>query len=335
MSTKLPEKYRARFFDVPDPLFRKTLTGAGILGAIFLLVVLITPIRAPKIATVEEIPERLAKLILEEPKPRDAGKPEAPSAVEEKKLEETVTPEPEPKAEVVAPTPRPRPRREEPKVAPDAGTAGRERAKKEITEKLAKTTTKVEKALEDLTAALETSTTESKAPKPRRRRSHVRSGRTSSDLAPVEVAMRTTGEEANVSGTSVGVELVALDGIAAVEGSGGDGGAGGAPDGTGAAPGVYRSSSSLASIIRKYAAGIQYCYDNELKHDPTLEGKVITVITVAANGQVADVSIALDTVGSDEMQACILSQIRGWKFPPIADGSTSFQAPFVFTPPKK
>jgi TonB family protein len=334
MPTTLPPKYRARVFDVPDPLFRKTLIGAGALGVLFLAIVLIAPVRTPKVASVEEIPERLAKLILEKPKPADPG-PEAAAAVEETRTETPPEVEPEPKAEVVAPAPRPRPRREEPQVAPDAGTAGRERARAEITETLATTTTKVEKALEDLTAALETSSSESDAPKPRRRQRRVRSGRDASDLAPVEVAMRTTGESAGVSGAAVGVELVALDPITAVEGASGGDGASGDLSGEGAAPGVYRSASSLAAIIRKYAAGIQFCYDNELKHDPSLEGKVIAVITVAPSGKVADVSVALDSVGSEPMRACILSQIRSWTFPPIAEGSTSFQAPFVFTPPRK
>lgn len=147
--------------------------------------------------------------------------------------------------------------------------------------------------------------------------------------------MRTTGERADVGGSSVGVELVALEGVGAVDGgTGGEGGASGAVDGTGAAPGVFRSTASLAAIIRKYAAGIQYCYENELKHDPGLEGKMVVVITVAANGQVSAVSISRDTVGSDDVRECVVTQIRGWKFPPIAEGATSFQAPFVFTPPK-
>jgi len=40
-----------------------------------------------------------------------------------------------------------------------------------------------------------------------------------------------------------------------------------------------------------------------------------------------------DTLGSDGLAKCALSQIRDWKFPPIASGVTTFQAPFVFTPP--
>lgn len=147
--------------------------------------------------------------------------------------------------------------------------------------------------------------------------------------------MRTTGETADTGDSSVGVDLVALGGVGALDGeSNGAGGGSGSIDGTGAAPGVYRSTASLSAIIRKYAAGIQYCYENELKHDPGLEGKMVVVISVAADGRVVEVSIASDGVGSPGVRECVLAQIRGWKFPPIAEGTTSFQVPFVFTPPK-
>ena len=33
------------------------------------------------------------------------------------------------------------------------------------------------------------------------------------------------------------------------------------------------------------------------------------------------------------LAACALSQVRDWRFPAVAGGSTTFQAPFVFTPP--
>jgi TonB family protein len=99
------------------------------------------------------------------------------------------------------------------------------------------------------------------------------------------------------------------------------------------APGVYRSNASLLAVIQKYAAGIQYCYGNELKRDPTLRGKLVVAITVAANGDVIEVTVVQNTVGSERLASCALSQIRDWKFPPIPEGVTAFQAPFVFTPP--
>ena len=87
-------------------------------------------------------------------------------------------------------------------------------------------------------------------------------------------------------------------------------------------------------MVQKYAAGIQYCYSNELNRTPGLRGKLVVALTVAASGDVTEARILTDTLPSARLEACALSQIREWKFPPIAHGVTTFQAPFVFTPPK-
>jgi hypothetical protein len=49
---------------------------------------------------------------------------------------------------------------------------------------------------------------------------------------------------------------------------------------------------------------------------------------------VLEATIVEDAVGSDRLAACALSQIKDWKFPPIERGLTTFQTPFVFTPPR-
>jgi hypothetical protein len=116
-------------------------------------------------------------------------------------------------------------------------------------------------------------------------------------------------------------------------GSGGGGGGVGAGGGR-AGPGVYRSNASLLAVIQRYAAGIQYCYSNELKRNPTLSGKLVVALTVAASGEVLEATVVRNTLGSDRLAQCALSQIDGWKFPAIAEGVTVFQAPFVFTPPE-
>ena len=40
-----------------------------------------------------------------------------------------------------------------------------------------------------------------------------------------------------------------------------------------------------------------------------------------------------NTLGSERLESCALGQIREWRFPPVPKGVTTFQAPFVFTPP--
>jgi len=92
---------------------------------------------------------------------------------------------------------------------------------------------------------------------------------------------------------------------------------------------VYRSNASLLAVVQRYAPGIQYCYGNELKHDPSLRGKLVVALTVAASGEVTHANIVQNSTGSSRLAACALDQIRDWRFPAIATGSTTFQAPFV------
>jgi TonB family protein len=112
------------------------------------------------------------------------------------------------------------------------------------------------------------------------------------------------------------------------DGSSGGGGAGG-----GGAQSL-RSDQQLLGVVRRYAAGIQFCYDNELKKQAGLGGKLVVSITVAAAGHVTGADVVKDTVGSPELVRCALAQIEAWKFPTIPEGTVTFQAPFVFTPPE-
>jgi outer membrane biosynthesis protein TonB len=136
-----------------------------------------------------------------------------------------------------------------------------------------------------------------------------------------------------VAGSSVTGSLLSIESVSHVA-EGGEPGGTGTQAGGGGVSGAYRSNASLLAVVRRYAPGIQFCYDNELKRSPGLRGKLVAALTVAASGEVTDVKIVSDTVNSAGLNGCILAQIREWKFPAISEGSTVFKTPFVFTPPK-
>ena len=126
----------------------------------------------------------------------------------------------------------------------------------------------------------------------------------------------------------------------------GNGSGGGVGDGVGSGRGGagtsaqapasgYRSNESLLSVVRRYAPGIQFCYDNELRKKPGLRGKLVVAMVVLANGTVSEATIVEDTLNSPAVRACALAQIKGWQFPAIPSGVTSFKTPFVFTPPSQ
>lgn len=333
MATLTADAYRRTLWATDDELFGRCLSGAGVLGLILLAIILITPVRRMVIQNVDQLPPRFAKLILEKPKP-----------VKSPAAEKLRKPEPAPAAPTAVAKPEPAPAPSAPRrldavrpVAPGAGQVGRARAEQLVNASLGGAATSLDRSLDGLSAALGADVGDS--PGPRRRARGVRSGRGEGQIGAVSTGLGSGGGAADLGGSVVAGSRVAIGalggggGVAVGGGSGGAGAAGGTVGGSGSAPGVYRSNASLLAVIQKYAAGIQYCYGNELKRDPSLSGKLVVAMTVAASGEVIEARVVQNTVGSERLASCALAQIRDWRFPVIAEGVTSFQAPFVFTPP--
>lgn len=345
MSATVRAAYRQSLFAIPDPRFRRALGIAGSVGTVVLALALLSPLRTPPPPRIEDVPERLAKLILEKKAPPPPVL--APSAhVETPQLaavaEEAPSPEPEiaaPRTETepALPTP-PRRAREETKLDEDRGTAGRAKANAEVTQTLAATTSSVQSTLSSLQSDLASISGGGSANVPERSggRGRPGRGRSGGEVGGAVAARENVGAGAGGGGTVVTGDLIDIEAVGT--GGGGDlasadpgavaGGAGGA-----GVAGSYRSNASLLAVVRKYAAGIQFCYDNQLKREPGLEGKMVIVLTVLASGEVSEASIANDSLGSAALRECVLVQVREWKFPAIPEGTVTFRTPFVFTPP--
>jgi TonB family protein len=278
------------------------------------------------------MPDRLARLILEKPK--------APTGDLAKRIAKLEAPKAEPRAEEKAepakPKAEPRRRTSPPRVATDKGAQGRQKAKVEVAQNLAQVTGSVDKVLESVSKSLPASTDADEKTAPRRRRS-VRSGRSGTQIAAV-------GGSSNLGSADMGGSAIESNGISiaaitdlAVDGGGGSAEEFSSPGGGGSADAGsrndYRSNESLLAVVRRYAPGIQFCYDNELKRNPGLRGKLVVNITVLADGSVSEAIVVEDKLGSSAVTQCVVAQIRGWRFPAIPNGTTSFKTPFVFTPP--
>lgn len=335
MSAYTAQAYRRPLFDFADKLFSRCLRVSAACGLVLLAAIWLAPARRQVITHVAQLPERFARLILEEAKPvppADLARPdEGPKAAAE--------PEPlAPEAPPAVPLPAPRARSSDARELPsDAGKIGRERAEA-VRAELASTTASLQASLDDLSSSLQATRSESAVPSHGRRARGVRSGRSDADLPAIATGLGTSAT-ADLGGSVVRGSRVAVGTLSSGTAALGDAGSGssaasGRAATSGSAPGVYRSNASLLAVIQKYSAGIHYCYANELKHDESLRGKLVVAMTVAASGEVVEATVVENTLGSTRLAECALSQIRDWKFPPIEKGLTAFQAPFVFTPPK-
>lgn len=124
-------------------------------------------------------------------------------------------------------------------------------------------------------------------------------------------------------------------------GLGGGGGSGraqvriAAPSGVdGATSGASgRSTSALMTVVQRHAAAVRFCYNRLLQKKPGASGQVIVRLSVAANGGVSDAQIVKSTLSDSELESCVLAQAREWRFMPSEEARFTFDVPFVFTPP--
>jgi TonB family protein len=307
---------------------RRLSNAATIASAIavlaYLIAFVVMPLMTPKVTTIELPPKvyKLERIAMLMPPPRVA-----PEEAAMQQLNALPTPDAQlPKGNITEPAMR---RTIEPPIAPDAGKVGEQRAE-QATARLASATSRIDRALMGLTTSLEKG--RNGLPEGRARRElHVDGGRSEGDLGSYS-GSASSGGSTDLNGSRVGTTGVAIGTIAAPAGGTADAAPSDGTDGN-APPGLYRSNASLLAVIQRYAAGIQYCYENELRRSPKLAGKLVVMITVAASGEVTDVRVVSDGLGSSKLSNCALSQIREWRFPAVPKGTTTFQTPFVFTPP--
>ena len=92
------------------------------------------------------------------------------------------------------------------------------------------------------------------------------------------------------------------------------------------------SPKALGRFIQSRKASIQACYEKELKRYPTLKGRVMVRFNLKPNGRAGDVEVDESTLGSEGVSSCIITTIRGWKFPFEPSDDVPVSYPFIFSP---
>jgi hypothetical protein len=90
----------------------------------------------------------------------------------------------------------------------------------------------------------------------------------------------------------------------------------------------------LMKIMSAYMAGMKRCYRDELKVDPTAQGKIVLELTVGENGRISSATATGFEAG---VSSCVQTQMAAWRFPvpKAADGSATtaaFRLSFMFVP---
>jgi TonB family protein len=103
-------------------------------------------------------------------------------------------------------------------------------------------------------------------------------------------------------------------------------------EGTGAG-GAGRDPDDIYRVVENHKAAIQYCYNKELKRNPSLRGKMVIRITITPQGTVKSVKVLQNTLNNRRVERCVVSRIRNWNDFGVIDanyGDTTFTQTFVF-----
>ena len=115
-------------------------------------------------------------------------------------------------------------------------------------------------------------------------------------------------------------------------GGGGNGRGGFSVSGAGAG-GAGRSYASIWEWTQRYLAGLRWAYNNELRNNAGLRGVIVVRYEILGNGAVGQVTMVSSQLRDPGLEQQVLTQIRGWHYPPEPTGTVVVTWPFSFLPP--
>ena len=251
-----------------------------------------TPERDPN--EIEEIPPRIAQLLLEEeplPPPPPPKEEEPEPDVDEPEPEEVVETEPEPEPEPVP----------EPEV--DLTEVAREQAQAALMPFAADLADLVDQELLDKVADdRELSASVGEAVRNERSMITSKVGTASSGINTAAMSRNTGGS--GIAGRSTTQVKSPVAGI---------GPAGGASR-TGTSGKASRSREEIELVFDKNKGAIFALYNRALRADPSLEGKVVLRLTIAPNGQVTSCEVISSDLGDPDLENKLVQRIKLFRF---------------------
>ena len=271
-----------------------------LLGIIFLVCGVLSivwpfiPVPEPDPFDVDEIPPRIAQLLLEEqPLP-----PPPPPVVEQEPEPESDDPEPE---QVVEETPEPEP---EPEPEPDREEIAREQAQAALMPFAEDLADLVDNELLDQVAD-DRDLSESVGEAERNERSMITSkvGAASGGINTADMSRNTGGS--GIAGRDTTRVASPVAGI---------GQAGGGASRSGSSGKASRSREEIELVFDKNKGAIFALYNRALRRDPSLEGKLVLRLTIDPNGAVSFCEVLSSELGDAELERKLVQRIKLFRF---------------------
>jgi len=290
--------------------FRKILQRVGVTTLLLSLVLSWLPIPEPDFETVERVPPRFAKLMLEQPKPPPPPvvRPEREEPeLEPKIVEEKTTVEPEPIVEA-KPVERTQDARKKASVAgllPFADELADLRDNQAIAAVIDE---------RDLAGAA--------GEGQRSERSLI-----TSRAGTASGGINTAGMSRNTGGSGLGGHDTTKV-SSAVAGLGGGGGA--RRPAAGERP--ARSREEIEMVFDKNKGAIYALYNRALRRDPSLQGKLVLKLTIEPSGVVSFCEIVSSEIEDEALQRKLIQRVKMFRFPEKDVDTVTTTKPIDFFP---
>lgn len=288
-----------REYDLPwttgrdqDKKFQRLLGIIFLICAVLIAVWPFIPVPEPDPFDIDDIPPRIAKLLLEE-------KPLPPPPV--------VEPEPEPEVEdsepeqVVEETPEPEP---EPEPVPDREEIAREQAQAALMPFAEDLADLVDNKLLAQVAE-DRELTASVGQAIRNERSMI-----TSKVGTASGGINTAGMSRNTGGSGI----AGRNTTRVVSSVAGIGQAGGAASRSGSSGKASRSREEIELVFDKNKGAIFALYNRALRRDPSLEGKLVLRLTIDPNGTVSFCEIISSELNDPELERKLVQRVKLFRF---------------------
>ena len=93
-----------------------------------------------------------------------------------------------------------------------------------------------------------------------------------------------------------------------------------------------RDMSAINEVVNTHKVSIRMSYERFLKRSPDLAGKITIRFTIDAAGNVSRVEIVENTTGNKDLEDEITRKVAMWKFEAIGEGDVTVTYPFIFQP---
>lgn len=90
-----------------------------------------------------------------------------------------------------------------------------------------------------------------------------------------------------------------------------------------------RDEGDVSRTVHSYVGGVKYLYNNALRRDSTLKGKITVRVVISSDGKVTKVEKVVSTLNSPELEEAIINRVYKWLFS-AATGADDFEISYTF-----